>query len=94
MTSKHKTKPEQKTLIGWRQISQFLGEPESVVHRWMKQGMPLHRQGRNVTATADEINAWLGADSGEPLHVATEDTDLTSEMKRALSFVRQRKVSR
>ena len=94
MTSKHKTKPEQKTLIGWRQISQFLGEPESVVHRWKKQGMPVHRQGRNVTAATAELNAWLSADSGEPLHVATEDTDLTSEMKRALSFVRQRKVTR
>jgi hypothetical protein len=93
MTPKPKSKPEQKTLTGWRQISEFLGEPKSVVHRWQKQGMPVHRQGRNVIAAAEELNAWLGAESGEPLQVATEQMDLASEMKRALSLVRHRKVS-
>lgn len=93
MTLKPKNKPEQKTLAGWRQISEFLGEPESVVQRWKKQGMPVHRQGRKVTATAEELNAWLGADSGEPVQVATKETDLASELKRALSFVRHRKLS-
>lgn len=55
--------------------------------------MPVHRQGRHVTATAEELNTWLGADSGEPVHVATEETDLASELKRTLSFVRHRKLS-
>ena len=93
MTPKRKRKPELKTLTGWRQIAEFLGQRESVLHRWKKQGMPVHRQGRNVTATAEELNAWLGADSGEPAHVATEETDLASELKRTLSFVRHRKLS-
>lgn len=94
MTSKHEEKPEQKTLTGWRQISEFLGQPESVVHRWKNEGMPLHRKGRNVTATVQELNAWMGAESGEPVQIATEDTDLASEMKRALSFVRHSKQTR
>lgn len=93
MTTKRKERPELKTLTGWRQISEFLGEPESVVHRWKKQGMPVHRQGRKVTVTAEELNAWLGADSGEPVQVVTKEADLASELKRALSFVRHRKLS-
>jgi hypothetical protein len=55
--------------------------------------MPVHRQGRRVTATVPELNAWLGADSGEPVQVATEQMDLASEMKRALSLVRHKKLS-
>jgi hypothetical protein len=31
--------------------------------------------------------------SGKPVHVATEDTDLTAELKRGLSFIRQEKPS-
>jgi hypothetical protein len=93
MASKRKEKPEQKTLTGWRQISEFLGEPESVVHRWKKQGMPVHRQGRHVMATIQELNRWLGAESGEPVQVATGEMDLASEMKRTLSFLRHRKLN-
>jgi hypothetical protein len=93
MTLKQKKNSEQKTLTGWHQISEFLGEPESVVHRWEKQGMPVHRHGRHVTATAQELNTWLGAESGEPVQVATGETDLASEMKRTLAFLRHKKVN-
>ena len=44
-------------------------------------------QGRYVATTPDELNAWLGKESGKPVHVATGDTDLTAELKRGLSFV-------
>jgi hypothetical protein len=37
------------------------------------------------------LNAFLGKESGKPVHVATEDTDLTAELKRGLSFVRGEK---
>jgi hypothetical protein len=47
------------TLKGWQQIATFLGEPTSVVQRWASEGMPLRRQGRFVTTTAEELNAWL-----------------------------------
>ena len=53
--------------------------------------MPVRRQGRYVETTPDELNAWLGKESGKPVHVATENTDLTAELKRGLSFVRREK---
>jgi phage terminase Nu1 subunit (DNA packaging protein) len=76
-------------LKGWQQIATFLGEPTSVVQRWAAQGMPVRRQGRYVTTTADELNQWLGRESGKPVHVATDSTDLTAELKRGISFVRR-----
>lgn len=93
MSTKAKEKTENATLTGWRQISEFLGEPISVVQRWKRQGMPLHRQGRRVTVAPAELNAWLGRESGAPLRVATEETDLASELKRGLAFVRHKKLS-
>jgi hypothetical protein len=85
--SKSQTQPE--SLKGWTQISQFLGEPVSVVKRWAAEGMPLHREGQFVSTSSDELNAWLGQESGKPVHVATENTDLTAELKRGLSFLRR-----
>src|ERR1700680_3803536 len=82
------------TLKGWQQIAAFLGEPTSVVQRWASDGMPVRRQGRYVETTPDELNAWLGKESGKPVHVATENTDLTAELKRGLSFVRQQKPAK
>ena len=76
-------------LKGWQQIAGFLGEPTSVVQRWAAQGMPVRRQGRYVTTTAEELNQWLGRESGKPVHVATDSTDLTAELKRGISFVRR-----
>jgi len=79
------------TLKGWQQIAAFLGEPTSVVQRWASDGMPIRRQGRYVETTPDDLNAWLGKESGKPVHVATENTDLTAELKRGLSIVRREK---
>lgn len=76
-------------LKGWQQIAAFLGEPPSVVQRWASDGMPVRKQGRYVETTPAEINAWLGKESGKPVHVATADSDLTAELKRGLSFVRK-----
>jgi hypothetical protein len=90
------SKPKGQTtdiLKGWQQIAAFLGEPASVVQRWASEGMPLRRQGRYIETTPDELNAWLGKESGKPVHVATEDTDLTAELKRGLSYVRHEKPS-
>jgi hypothetical protein len=82
------------TLKGWQQIAAFLGEPPSVVRRWASAGIPVRKQGRYVETTPDELNAWLGKESGKPVHVATGDTDLTAELKRGLSFVRHEKPSK
>lgn len=84
-------KAQPRTLSGWKQIAAFLGEPESVVQRWAAEGMPVRREGRLVTTTPEELNAWMGKESGKPVHVATEDTDLAAELKRGLAFVRHEK---
>jgi hypothetical protein len=49
-----------------------------------------------VTTTREELNAWLGRESGKPVHIATENTDLAAELKRGLSglsFIRKEKQS-
>ena len=89
--SKSKATSESDVLQGWRQIADFLGEPTSVVERWASEGMPVRRQGRSVTTTAKELNDWMGKESGKPVHIATGDADLTSELKRAVSFARRGK---
>ena len=89
--AKKKKAAAPQTLKGWQQISAFLGEPPPVVQRWASDGMPVRKQGRYVETTPDELNAWLGKESGKPVHVATDDTDLTAELKRGLSYVRHEK---
>ena len=76
-------------LRGWKQIAEFLGQPVTVVQRWATTGMPVTRQGRFVVATPEELNEWLAKESGEPVHVATKETDLSAELKRGLSHVRK-----
>ena len=51
----------------------------------------MRKQGRYVETTPEELNAWLGNQAGKPVHVATESTDLTAELRRGLSFVRGEK---
>jgi hypothetical protein len=91
-------KPESKTdtLKGWHAIARFLGQSPAVAERWAREsGMPVSRQGRYVVASPEELNRWLGRESGEPVHVATESGDLAADLKRGLSYVRtQRKQGR
>ena len=75
-------------LKGWKEIAEFLGEPVGVVKRWASEGMPIHEQGRHITSSPEELNAWLGRESGKPVHVTSAETDLTSELKRAVAFAR------
>jgi phage terminase Nu1 subunit (DNA packaging protein) len=84
-------KTQSDRLKGWQRISEFLGEPLSVVQRWAHEGMPVHKEGKSVIASRDELNAWLGKQSGKPARAATETTDLTKELKRGLAFVRGEK---
>jgi hypothetical protein len=90
-TKRGSLKSQPELLKGWQQIAAFLGEPSSVVQRWAADGMPVRKQGRYVETTPEELNAWLGKESGKPVHVATDDTDLTAELKRGISFVRGEK---
>jgi hypothetical protein len=40
-------------------------------------------------ADPQKLNEWLGREAGEPVHVATDTSDLTTELKQGLSFVRK-----
>jgi hypothetical protein len=44
-----------------------------------------------VTTPSEELNPWLGKESGKPIHIATENSDLAGELKRGLSFIRAEK---
>jgi hypothetical protein len=90
--AKRKTEPDR--LKGWQGIAKFLGQPISVAERWAKAGMPVTHEGRSVYASPEALNGWLGRESaGEPVQIATATTDLSSELKRGLSFVRKHKPS-
>jgi hypothetical protein len=93
---KAKAKNDSTELTGWQQIASFLGQPISVAQRWKKSGMPVTREGRRVHASPEALNRWLGHETtGEPVQIATESGDLSSELKRGLSYVRgHRKPSR
>jgi hypothetical protein len=56
--------------------------------------MPVRKQCRYIETTPEELNAWLGKESGKPVHVATKDTDLAAELKRGLLFIRHEKTSK
>jgi hypothetical protein len=63
LSAKPGSQPE--TLKGWKQIAEFLGEPISVVKRWRPEGMPVLEQGRFVSSSPEQLNAWLGRESGK-----------------------------
>jgi hypothetical protein len=87
-----KTKSPTTSLKGWQQIASFLGQPVNVSQRWAKSGMPIARAGRSVTASPEDLNSWLGREAGgEPLHVATEQGDLSADLKRGLSYLKSHK---
>lgn len=78
-------------LRGWKQIAEYLSQPTSTAQRWAKQGMPVHRERRNVVADPVELNAWLGKESGAPsaVTIANSGEDLVSDLRRGLSAVRR-----
>ena len=83
-------KGEAESLKGWQQIAAFLGQPVSIVQRWATEGMPVRREGRYVESSREVLNRWLGRESaGEPVQIATKNTDLSAQLKRGLSFVRK-----
>ena len=77
-------------LKGWTKIAQFLGQPIAVAQRWARSGMPVKREGRFITASPEELSRYLGREAGldVPVHIASEDMDLSADLKRALSYAR------
>ena len=77
-------------LKGWREIADYLGQPVSVAERWAHEGMPVEHKGRSVVASREDLRRWLGRESaGESVRIASDDIDLSAELKRGLSYVRK-----
>jgi hypothetical protein len=76
--------PPPTSLKGWRQISEFLGQPSAVAQRWAGEGMPVSKVGRYMSR-------WLGRESGskEPVHIATDNADLSADLKSSLTDLKQ-----
>jgi hypothetical protein len=87
------TKPSE--LRGWPLIARFLGMPNSTVHRWAKEGMPIRREGRNVIASPDALNQWLQRTSGEAVgvYVVTPGSDLLKDLRASLAVQKSSKNS-
>jgi hypothetical protein len=62
--------------------------PNSTVHRWAKEGMPVRREGRTVVASVEELNQWLQRTSGEAVgvHVVTPGADLVKDLRESVAL--------
>lgn len=90
--SRPATKPkiQKERLKGWIEIASFLGQPAAVAQRWARSGMPVMREGRFMYASREELSQYLGREAGldVPVHIATENADLSADLKRALAHAR------
>ena len=83
-------KIQKERLKGWNEIAGFLGQPVAVAQRWARSGMPVTREGRFMYASREELSRYLGREAGldVPVHIATENADLSADLKRALAHAR------
>jgi hypothetical protein len=89
--AKKKTETTPTMMTGWAAIAKFLGQPVAVAERWAKDGMPVQRKGRYVTASPEELSKWLGRESGakEAVHIAQRtESDLLQDLRRGLKQAR------
>ena len=90
--SRPATKPrvQSERLKGWSEIASFLGQPVAVAQRWARSGMPVTREGRFMCASREELSRYLSREAGldVPVHIATENADLSADLKRALAHAR------
>ena len=54
-------------LKGWGQISEFLGEPQSVERRWASEGSLCKRKVDSSRLYCQCPQRWLGRESGKPV---------------------------
>jgi len=83
-------KIQKERLKGWIEIASFLGQPVAVAQRWARSGMPVMREGRFMYASREELSQYLGREAGldVAVHIATENADLSADLKRALAHAR------
>lgn len=81
-------------LTGWPAIAKYLGQPQAVAQRWAKDGMPVEKKGRSMTAKPEELSKWLSTESGAkaPVHISqAADQDLLSNLRKGLAQARSDK---
>ena len=85
-----KPRVQNERLKDWNEIASFLGQPVAVAQRWARSGMPVTREGRFMYASREELSGYLGREAGldVPVHIATENMDLSADLKRALAHAR------
>jgi hypothetical protein len=85
-----KPKVQNEPLKGWNEIASFLGQPVAVAQRWARSGMPVTREGRFMYASREELSRYLGGEAGldVPVYIATDNMDLSVDLKRALAHAR------
>ena len=86
--------PPSETLQGWKAIAEYLGQPVASAQRWAKDGMPVQRSGRFVTADAKALDQWIAREShaAAPVHIPRAgERDLVAELQRGLLAARKRK---
>ena len=92
MPKRKKAEDQQSVLKGWQEIACFLGQPVTLAQRWAKSGMPVEKRGRYVYSSREELNSWLGQESaGQDLQIASDDTDLSTELQRGLAIIRRQR---
>src|ERR1700741_269382 len=57
-----------------------------------KSGIPVTREGHRVQASPEQLNRWMERETSEPVHIATESADLSSELRRGLFYVKKQKA--
>src|SRR5713101_7771948 len=82
-------------LRGWLASARYLGMPNSTLHRWAKEGMPVRRESRNVVASPEELNQWLQRTSGEAVgvHLVTPGSDLLKDLRASVALQKSSKNS-
>jgi len=53
--------------------------------------MPVERTGRKVQAFPEKLNLRLSGENREPVQIANRTPDLSTELRRGLTSVRQRR---
>ena len=96
MPKRKKPEAEPDILKSWQQIAAFLGQPVSVAQRWATEGMPVKREARRkiCRVLSRGIPGLDANQAGEPAQIATQQINLSTELKGGLSFVRRQSLSR
>jgi hypothetical protein len=99
--AKKSAENKNEVLKGWAAIAEFLGQTPAVAQRWHNEGMPITKDGRFVYANPEDLTQWVGTDSGQwvgtesdkrkPVHISSENENLTADLKEGLSYFRRQR---